>query len=173
VRKLAIKIVITSVLIGDAAFAADLEAPFPALTSGYNWNGIYIGAQGGGVPAFGWGRSNETFLLFPNSATFQGTQQYDISGGAAGGVVGANYQFNWIVIGVEGEFNWAHISGNSNVINVGPPNLADTYNTVVKTYESAKGRIGYASDRVFFYVAAAVRILRRKSTPPVVPGSPA
>jgi outer membrane immunogenic protein len=172
VRKLAIDIVLISLLLGDAAFAADLEPPRPAASSSsYSWTGIYIGAQGGGVPAFGWGRSNETFLLIPNSATFQGSQQYDISGGIAGGVVGANYQFSSIVIGIQGELNWAHLSGSSNIINVGPPNLGDTYNTIIKNYESAKGRIGYARDQIFFYIDGGgvwARVLHSYNLPATV-----
>ena len=134
----------------QAASAADMpmKAPMAPVAIPYNWTGFYVGVQGGGA----WGRSNETFFGAPNTAAFLGTQNYDISGGLLGGVVGLNYQIGSIVLGVEGDFNWASISGSSSVINVGPPNLGDTYNTRVSSYETVTGRIGYAWDRYLAYV---------------------
>lgn len=136
--------------LAPAAMAADMPVKAPAVIQpiAYNWSGIYVGIQGGGA----WGRSNETFFNAANTAAFQGTQNYDISGGALGGVLGLNYQMGSIVLGVEGELNWANINGSSGVINVGPPNLGDTYNSRVNSYGTVKGRIGYAWDRTLLYV---------------------
>lgn len=134
----------------QAALAADMpvKAVSVPVVAPFSWTGIYVGVQGAGA----WGRSNETFFNAPNTAAFQGTQNYDISGGAFGGVLGLNYQMGSIVLGVEGELNWANINGSSGVINVGPPNLGDTYNTRVNSYGTVKGRIGYAWDRSLVYV---------------------
>lgn len=131
----------------QTASAADMpvKAVSAPIIAPFSWTGIYVGVQGGGA----WGRSNETFFGTPNTAIFAGTQNYDISGGALGGVLGFNYQMGSIVLGVEGELNWANINGSSGVVNTG---LGDTYYSRVNSYGTVKGRIGYAWDRSLFYV---------------------
>lgn len=138
-----------SIILGiGAASAADLPArttysKAPAMVAEvYNWTGFYIGVQGGG----GWGTSKETFFNAPNTPAFAGTQNYDISGGMAGGVAGYNWQMGSWVFGVEGDYNWSNIAGRSGVINVGPPNLGDTYYTNVRSYGDVKGRVGWAAN---------------------------
>jgi outer membrane immunogenic protein len=136
-----------------SAFAADLghappPAPLPPPVPVFTWTGFYIGAQGG----YAFGSSAEAYRLAPNSATFIGTQTYDVNGGIFGGVVGANYQMGAVVVGLEAEENWASVSGASGVINVGPPNKGDTYTTHLTWYGAVKGRLGYAVDRTLFYV---------------------
>jgi outer membrane immunogenic protein len=138
-----------SLTLPGIAGAADLGQPIykaPVVVAPFSWTGFYIGGQAG----YGWGSSDETFFNGPNAPGFAGTQKYDIKGGVAGGVVGYNYQVNSFVFGVEGEFNWASISGTSGIINYAP-NLGDTYDTNVRWYGAAKGRLGYAWDRFLIF----------------------
>ena len=142
------------------ASAADLaarpyaKAPVLAPAPVYNWTGFYAGIQGGG----GWGTSKETYFNAPNSATFVGTQNYDTSGGFVGGVAGFNWQSGAFVVGIEGDYHWADISGRSAVVNVGPPNLGDTYFTKLRGFGDIKGRVGYAAGPVLWFVSGGAAI---------------
>lgn len=140
------------------AVAADLAprtftkapaVPAPIAT----WNGFYVGFQGGG----GWGTSKENFNV-PNSAGRDFTQNYDISGGFVGGVAGYNWQMGTLVLGIEGDYHWADITGRSGVINVGPPNLGDTYFTKLRGFGDIKGRLGYAAGPALFFVSGGATV---------------
>jgi len=127
------------VALTGAAAAADLARPqpmpyypkAPAFVSPYSWTGFYFGINGGG--AFG-------------SSTWDSTGSRNISGGLAGGTIGYNYQFSQAVVGVEGDMNWADISGSTN--NACPPGCK-TSDTWLATL---RGRLGYAADRFMPYV---------------------
>jgi outer membrane immunogenic protein len=149
------------VAIGAApALAADLAArpytkappmPAPVMT----WTGFYLGVQGGG----GWGRSNETFFGAPNTAAFVGTQNYDTTGGFAGGVGGYNWQIgSTALVGIEADYHWADINGRSSVVNVGPPNLGDTYFTKIRSFGDIKGRLGYTAGSALFFVSGGAAV---------------
>ena len=143
----------SSAIIGicGAASAADLpvrmsvKAPVVAAIP-FSWTGCYVGASAG----YGWGR--EGFGdPFGNFTLNPGDSVNVRSGGAlVGGQLGCNYQFasNW-VIGVEGQYSWADIKGNSN----GPDIVFGAKNLSSKTdaLASITGRIGYTFDRVMVY----------------------
>src|SRR5512135_600070 len=91
-----------------SASAADIarrEMPAKApvyFTPAYNWTGFYVGINGGG--AFGRSDLSNAF----------GSTGYNATGGLVGGTLGYNYQINQLVFGIEGDIDWADISGNSN-----------------------------------------------------------
>ena len=116
--------------VSAADLAAHAPAPAPVVAPATSWSGFYLGAQGGG----GWGTSNETYLGAPNDAAFIGTQSYNTSGGFVGGVVGYNFQTGPVVFGIEGDYHWAAVTGRSDVINVGPPSVLDTYYTELRSF---------------------------------------
>jgi outer membrane immunogenic protein len=115
------------------ASAADLgrrlptKAPPMAAEPVWNWTGFYIGANGG----FGWATSNHTDLLGVTSGSFRQ------SGGLIGGTVGYNWQTGPVVLGVEGDLDWAHINGS---VNCGGANCF----TNMQAFGTARGRLGYA-----------------------------
>jgi len=86
-------------LTATTASAADIaarpytKAPVPVVAPVYNWTGIYVGADIGGA----WTNWNGAFDL-PPPATFGGKRTDAI----AGGFIGAQYQWQWLVLGVEG-----------------------------------------------------------------------
>jgi outer membrane immunogenic protein len=93
-------------LAGTSAIAADLT-PVPPPPPVFTWTGFELGAQVGG----GAGRTSV------NQATFGGFQISDNygDGGVFGGIhVGFNYQLMGpIVVGVQGEYNFAGITGHT------------------------------------------------------------
>jgi outer membrane immunogenic protein len=96
---------------GSEAFAADLGRPLPPTPPYiphpppiYTWSGIYIGGNIGAA----WNQAAITDSL--NGLNVSGTSNAAFIGG---GQVGANYQINWAVVGVEGTFDWAADNNNT------------------------------------------------------------
>jgi outer membrane immunogenic protein len=117
-----------------AANAADMPARMPTkaapmMAPVYNWTGIYIGINGGG----GWGRTSQTDTTGATSGN------YNQSGGVGGGTLGYNYQLNNIVLGVEGDWDWANINGSSSAVGCTP-----TCYTNLRWLATARGRLGVA-----------------------------
>ena len=93
-----------------AASAADLPparmppavAPVAYAPPVYNWTGIYVGGHiGGGFANSSW------------SDPFTGANNTFNKGGfLGGGQVGVNVQFNWLVLGLEGDFGWTSLKGS-------------------------------------------------------------
>jgi len=122
------------ILLPVAAYGADpiVSAPAP----GYSWTGFYIGGQG----SVGFGRSN----VDDNGLTGLDTT-FDIDGWSAGGVVGAQWQWNSLVLGAEGEGNWSDIDGDSQVQ---PGNFISSD---IDAFGSVSGKLGAAWDRTLVY----------------------
>ena len=106
-------------LAGTPAFAADIVFPSPPpVPPGWSFTGCYIGANGGA----GWGDSNFSWTnITENPATAFNTGAATVLPEAAnssldkaafigGGQVGCNYQPGWLVIGVEGDFDYMNVS---------------------------------------------------------------
>ncbi|MEI9803190.1 MAG: outer membrane protein [Pseudolabrys sp.] len=110
-----------------------MPAKAPAYVQAYNWSGAYIGINGGG----GWGRSDFSAPLSSGS--------FNTSGALIGGTVGYNWQFSPWVLGLEGDIGWSSIRGSGNCGGLS----CDVRNNWLAT---ARGRVGYAWDRVLPYV---------------------
>ena len=90
-----------------SANAADLPvkaAPAPVVAQVYNWTGFYVGVNGG----WGWGAQDP---LTPFSNRFDRTS-FNINGGMIGGTMGAQIQQGYVLLGIEGDLDWANIKGN-------------------------------------------------------------
>ena len=138
------------------ALAADLPPPqipppqapatyVPAPSPEYNWGGIYFGLNGG----YGFGDSKWSGL--------GSTGSFNTDGGLVGVTLGANYQANQMVFGIEGDMDWADASGTAgagcgaSVIGIGTITSCETKNDWLAT---VRGRLGYAWDRVLLYGTA-------------------
>ena len=132
---------------GGHAVAADLPYPravpqapvayLPPPMPVYSWTGFYIGINGGGA----FGNSNWTD---PNDPA---TGNFNVSGGLVGGTIGGNYQIGSFVLGLEGDGDWSNVSGTT--FNGGCGGVGCT--TQSNWLATARGRAGYAWDRVLFY----------------------
>jgi outer membrane immunogenic protein len=133
--------------LGGAAAAADLPpspapAPYykaPAYIPEYNWSGFYLGINGGGA----WGKSTWTT---PGSIS--------TSGGLVGGTIGYNYQMNQVVLGVEGDIDWADINGTVTNAATCPPGCKTTDSWL----GTVRGRLGYAADRFMPYITGGLAV---------------
>jgi outer membrane immunogenic protein len=151
----------TLVAATPAAWAADLpsapppQAParyVPAVAPVYNWSGIYIGINGG--YAFG-----STDWSSPG-AGIVGTGTFNTNGGLVGGTAGFNFQSGQIVYGIEGDWDWADISGSSSntTSTIDPAGICGTAGALACRFQTSsnwlstiRGRVGYAFDRVMIY----------------------
>ncbi len=136
---------------GGQALAADLpeaEPPPPpprapatytpvAPPAFYNWSGFYLGVNGG----YGFGTSDWT-----GGVTSSGS--FTADGFLAGGTLGANYQIGAFVVGLEVDGDYSTVAGNL------PTSFCPNGSCSTKTewLGTARGRVGYAFDRILLYV---------------------
>ena len=97
---------------------------------------IYIGGHLGG----GYGE-----FVVERSVHAAGNNNFNNWGFLGGAQVGANVQFNRLVLGVEGDFSW------TNIKNKGTDSIGDTLNTNVPWTSTVTGRVGAAFDRLLVY----------------------
>ncbi len=121
--------------LGATAVAADLPrrsvapAPYVAQVPVFTWTGFYAGVNAG----YGW-------------ATPKGAAEAaygSLDGAQIGGTVGYNYQMGQLVVGVEGDDAWNNARGSKAGATSKATNVA-----------TARGRVGYAVDRVLLFTTA-------------------
>ena len=144
------------VLSSVAASAADMaprytKAPPPIVAAVYDWSGFYIGLNGGG----GWSRKcwDVTNILgvpiVPNLA--EGC--HDATGGVVGGQIGYRWQMASWVFGLEGQGDWANLSGsNASLLLAG----LVTNRSKINAIGLITGQVGYAMNNVLFYFKGGV-----------------
>ena len=153
-RKLLLSAVAALILAPAAANAADLRMPVKAppapMPPPFSWTGFYIGGNLGGA----WAHHNFNDTFFPNLSFGDGNTNGRFIGG---GQVGANYQINQFVIGVEGTFDWAANNNNNNGTGVLIPGNILFPAQLVRISSndtwiaSVAARLGWAVDRALFY----------------------
>lgn len=118
------------------ALAADL--PYRGAAASYDypptftWTGFYAGLNAGlGVGTF----TNGGSYYFGNNP----------AGWMLGGTVGYNFQSGNLLVGAEGDWDWARIASDAST----SPGVAST--GIVNGLMTARVRVGYAMDRVLFY----------------------
>jgi outer membrane immunogenic protein len=141
--------------LSGAAWSADLPpAPYykaPAyLQPVYNWTGFYIGGNGGGGVGY---------------SKWDTTNSFNPSGGVAGGTLGYNYQIGAAVLGVEGDIDWAGLSGSTTG---GCPAGCRTSDSWLST---VRGRLGYAAGRFMPYITAGGAFGDIKASTPGLAGA--
>ncbi len=120
--------------------------------SGYDWSGIYVGAQAG----YAWGNAFADYSDFP-----EGQYAWNIDpDGIVGGIyAGANWQMsNRLVIGAESELNWSDVSGTGTYIEdyaLQYPGYFDM-EARLNWSGSTRLRLGYAIDRWMPYVTGGI-----------------
>jgi outer membrane immunogenic protein len=134
-----------TVALSCAAMAADLPVPAAkapvapvayAPEAIYSWTGFYIGGHAGA------GFAGSTW-----SDPFSGANNSFNSGAGflGGGQIGANYQLNRLVLGVEGDFSWTGLKANST------DSIGEAINTKTNFTSTITGRVGAAFDRLLVY----------------------
>jgi outer membrane immunogenic protein len=124
--------------IASLAQAADLPRRYDAPSAAYDpspvysWNGLYVGGSAGvGFGGFG-GVGTADFGRSP-------------MGGVFGLTAGYNYQSGKLVVGVEGDYAFSHISDSA------VPAAGAVSSGVVQNLSTVRARFGYAADRLLIY----------------------
>jgi outer membrane immunogenic protein len=148
-----------------AAQAADLPtkayAPAPVVAQVYNWTGFYVGVNGG----YGWG-TQDPLTLFSNR--FDRTSSNN-NGGMFGGTIGAQIQQGYVVLGIEGDLDWANIKGNNiSTPTIGGlvlPGLPITLNIATNTSAvgTARIRAGVAMNNWLFYATGGAAFVKESA----------
>lgn len=135
-------IALASAMGAGAAMAADLmvdnvaiEAAAPATT----WAGAYIGGS------VGYSAGTVDWEVVGGGPS----DSYDISGWNLGGQIGYNWQTNNIVFGLESDLSVSTLSGED---------LGGAASREVNWVASARGRVGFALDRVLLYGTAGIAV---------------
>ncbi|OSI34404.1 outer membrane protein [Bradyrhizobium canariense] len=135
------------------AFGADLtaqpakplytNAPRPVAAAIYDWSGYNVGMNGG------FGSSSNCW----DSHGGKPEGCHDATGGSVGGQIGYRWQTGPIVLGVEGQGNWAHLTGWN-------PSVAflDINQTKIDAFGLVTGQIGYAFDNVLLYAKGGAAV---------------
>ncbi len=126
----------------------------------YNWNGFYVGLNGGGH----WGRDSDSSNFGPdtlfssrNAATINAALPFNTSqtGFAGGGQVGFNWYLYGVVLGLEGDISSVSGTGTRNtVVSLAVPSQQVTLTDTVsdRWIATYRARFGYAFDRLLLYV---------------------
>ena len=149
----------------SVACAADIPmkaAPMVAPVAPYNWTGFYVGLNAG----YAQNRidaSGEGLPIIPSTGALT-FQDFQSSGGFGGAQVGYNYQWGHVVAGVEADAQWSGINGTSSFTFTTPIHSGGvcgagcfgtrTFTQQMKSFETLRGRLGAAFDRVFIYGTA-------------------
>lgn len=125
-----------------SAMAADMPAAYKAapVAPAFSWTGCYVGGNGGG----GRGLNDWQPLL---DISFKSVHN---SGWFAGVQAGCDYQVGALVVGIEGQYDWADMKDTTATV-VGVPSNAYFVTSKLDRFGTLTGRIGYAFDRVLFY----------------------
>jgi outer membrane immunogenic protein len=131
------------------ASAADIPAapPPPPPPPLFTWAGLYLGAQIG----YGWGTDTVTQHPFGFGTNFTP------NGVVGGGYAGYNFQFNQLVLGLEGDVEG---TGISRTFSPGGP----VYNTSIPAQGSIRARLGVAFDRVLLYATGGAEFAGFRTT---------
>jgi outer membrane immunogenic protein len=160
-----VALALLSSLASWSARAADLT-PYPAapaapgyIPARYSWTGFYLGVTAGD----GWGTG--TFIdPFPGG----GIVSPSLNGFLVGGYGGFNYQINYVVLGVEGDFIGSWSKGSATDVNGNSLQIEALWTA------SITGRVGIAFDRLLLYVkgGGAFMLHRDTVTIPATSASP-
>jgi outer membrane immunogenic protein len=152
---------LTILFCGCAALALTVVAGPEALPSGKemkqvapaplpecNWSGFYIGLNVGGQ----WGHSEDRDLDGYSTRDDGNIWGYDESGVIAGGQVGYNFQWNWLVLGVEADGGYMNLDGSGVSRFDARVFGSDTRGkTDSDFYTTIRGRLGVAFGHWLFY----------------------
>lgn len=131
----------------------DMKQVAPAPAPECNWTGFYIGLNVGGqwghtedLDEDGYLRSQLRLAPAPNQ------WGYDESGVVAGGQIGYNFQWNWLVLGVEADAGYMNLEGRGTSNFDANFEDSDTHgSTDSDFFTTIRGRLGLAFGHWLFY----------------------
>lgn len=132
-------------IIATPALAADMGMPVKAppapVAPVYSWTGFYIGGELGG----GW--ASETVAIVTQTSATPGfpvgfSSTRDLSGFLGGVNAGYNYQINQFVIGIDGDYTWADLTGSTSDVSPTTGDV-DHHSSRIDWISTVTGRLGW------------------------------
>src|SRR6266478_1228523 len=124
----------------------EMKQVAPAPLPECNWTGFYLGVHVGGQ----WGHSEDTDFDYNfGPPPFEKSWGYDESGVVAGGQIGYNFQWHWLVLGIEGDLGYMNLDGRGT--EPGSPGGDTRGETDSDFYTTIRGRLGFAWGHWLFY----------------------
>jgi outer membrane immunogenic protein len=157
---------ITTILLGavalslanaPGAFAADMPTKAPMVAPYYNWSGWYAGVNAGYAVA-----QNSTVLtggIFGSNESFG----VDPAGVLGGFQLGANWQFNKLVVGVEADLQ-ATGQKSTACVDRCVVGVTSVVEQKLPWFGTARARLGYADGTMLYYVTGGLAYGRVNST---------
>lgn len=150
------KFLLGSVAAVSIALSASTAQPADLMDAptGYDWSGSYAGANFG----YGWGDTTP-------DVEFGGTREFqplDYDGIVFGGQFGHNWQANSFVFGIEVDGSISDISGFAQ--GAARPCSAIGCTASVDAFMTARGRLGFAVDRLMPFVTGGLAVGRVTGT---------
>lgn len=146
------------------ALAADIVEP-----AAFDWTGPYIGLQGG----YAWGSNdlsaNSTDsgeITITDTATIDGDDgSFDLDGFIGGGHAGMNWQMDSLLLGIEGDIEYADLSDKVDILSAdGRGGLVGQDEVELNWLGSLRLRAGFAADRALFYATGGLAVGGAKLT---------
>jgi outer membrane immunogenic protein len=155
VKKLGLSVLVAATFGCGSAMAADmpLKAPPQVAATVFSWTGFYIGVEGGYGHTDTSSVRNVANSQFPVGFTESATQ----TGALVGVEGGFNYQWQWLVLGVEGDWQGSAMKGSTTTASVlngpigGIPGAFVTSTRETDWISTVTGRLGLAWDRWLVY----------------------
>jgi outer membrane immunogenic protein len=148
-----IAVALASAMVPAAAADLAVEPIYRPAVVVFRWTGVYLGAHAGG----GSGSASEHAQDF----TFGGLHYVPIpatitpKGWLAGGTLGANYQIESWVIGIEGQASWTNLNGSTpcsmQTVPASPPVGTASCTTKLDAMGTVAVRLGWAFDHLLLY----------------------
>jgi outer membrane immunogenic protein len=144
------------VLISASASAADLAPPstvtpvLPPVVALPTWTGVYLGGHVGG----GWGDKWFTGGFGESDGTVP------LQGFLGGGQIGANWQIDRWVLGLEGTFTGTDLTGTG----IAFADFGHEFNAKVNWLATVIGRVGVTIDHALLYAGGGVAFVRETDT---------
>jgi outer membrane immunogenic protein len=147
-----------------SAIAADLPLkapPAPAPTA-FNWTGYYVGLNAGAA----WGDNSTSCAFTPGIGTACdgiGFPSLKSSGGLLGAEIGADWQYQNLVLGAAADWSALDLHGSSYFPSV-DPGKANQTGSRYDWLGTARGRLGFAAGQSLFYGTAGFAFARVSDT---------
>lgn len=137
-------------LLASAIFFAAGGTALAQGAPAYNWSGFYVGGHAG----FGW---QDVDGIFDQGGAPGGPYDlgdFDVDGFVGGGHAGVNAQWNWAVVGIEGDVSFAAAEDTF----AGSPLAGSTIEVSdeLDLLASVRGRVGIAWNNLLVYGTAGV-----------------
>jgi outer membrane immunogenic protein len=136
-------------LTSTTALAADYAEPVP---EAFSWTGFYIGAYGAYNDVH---RDSSYGFVGGDVFPFEDFES-DFDGFSGGAILGFNYQFDSIVVGIEGDVGFASIEDNDGNAGDGLGGGFGSIKEEIDMTYGVRARLGYAMDRTLLFIQGGV-----------------